>query len=186
MKTRKGKILVITFLIIAFGAYIYYDLFGKTAINGTLLIDNPTNEILKVTIDKNRWEIQPHKWQEITLEKGEHNIAGIGKFTIDEISYGVINPTRSKYITYNFVYSANPESQDFKPYQVDGKEIYCAGGEPQVSSDLFIPDVTLGNGNIDDEVPSTQDLNHFNSNGQRVFVKLFRMNDFLEYYKTHQ
>lgn len=55
MKTRKGKILVITFLIIAFGAYIYYDLFGKTAINGTLLIDNPTNEILKVTIDKNKW-----------------------------------------------------------------------------------------------------------------------------------
>lgn len=184
MKNLK-KIGIVVLLLAAFGIYAWYDIIGKQQLNGKLLLDNPTSQLLKVTIDNARYEVPPKSFISINLEKGKHNISGIGTFTIAEIPYGVINPTKSKYIIYDIVYSQSDEvTKAFKPYNIDGKEIY-AYHEPKLSTDIFIEDLTMGNGgNLDQETNNLRGgFNRFNQNEVQGVLKIFRLPEFFVWYE---
>ncbi|RZK15625.1 MAG: hypothetical protein EOO86_16310 [Pedobacter sp.] len=82
---------------------------------------------------------------------------------------------------YNIIYTKKDLSSKFKAYQVEGKEIYSLLGEPEVTTALFIPDRTLGKGNIDDKEPAFENYNRINQD-YAFLTKIFRLNDFFEFY----
>lgn len=180
--------IAIPLVFIMMGAYFYYDIFLKQKINGSLLIDNPTNRTISVQIDGNSYQVPPHQYVKADgVSLGKHKIScqecGLSNedLNINPVEYGVINPTKSKYVIYNIVYTQKDLRSEFKPYQVEGREVYSSTGKPEVLTDLFIPDRTLGNGNIDDETPSSQSYERFTQN-QSVLSKIFRINDFFTFY----
>ena len=76
--------------------------------------------------------------------------------------YGIINPTKSKYIRYYFVYARNLDKNRFVLYKIEDMEVYAIH-EPEILTDLFIEDRTNGNnGNIDKDIPDFKELNNFN------------------------
>ncbi|MDB4924543.1 hypothetical protein [Mucilaginibacter sp.] len=187
-KNTKKVIIVVILALVLFGAYGYYDIVLKKKINGTTLIDNPTDGAITVLLDSKKYEVTAHQYVEVKdITLGYHTLSceqsGIKneKFNIDPVAYGVINPTRSKYVIYNMIYTQKDLSSQFKPYKVEGREIFSLAGAPEVLTDLFIPDRTSGKGNIDDKEPDTQSYNSFNQD-YSVLSKIFRLSDFFEYY----
>ncbi len=184
--TKKG-IIIALLLIIAFCAYGYYDLVLKDKINGSTLIDNPTSQAITVQIDGQTYQVPANQYVKIDLELGKHKISckqtGLSneELNIDPVPYGVINPTQSKYVIYNIIFTEKDLRSRFKPYQVEGREIYSLLGEPRVTTDLFIPDLTSGKGNIDDKEPSSQSYNRMNQD-YAFLTKIFRLADFFEFY----
>ncbi|RZL51263.1 MAG: hypothetical protein EOP00_00150 [Pedobacter sp.] len=186
-KLTKAHILLLMFVVVAFVGYGYYELVLKTKINGSTLIDNPTNKNLLVRIDNKPYEVPANSYLKVDLPKGKHKIECQSyqikdeELNLDPTEYGVINPTKSKYVIYNIIYTQKDLRDQFKPYQVDGREIYSLLGAPEVSTKLFIPDRTLGKGNIDDKEPSVESYNKMNQD-YSYLTKIFRLKDFFEFY----
>ncbi|MCZ4244124.1 hypothetical protein [Pedobacter punctiformis] len=181
------SLLPILLVFVLMGGYGYYDLVLKPKITGSTLIDNPTAQAINVTIDDKSYTVPANSYEKISITKGihhitckEHNIHN-QEFNIEDIEYGVINPTKSKYVIYNIVYTEKDLSDQFKPYQIEGREIYSLLGEPEVTSTLFIPDLTMGKGNIDDKEPAFKDYNRI-SQDYAFQSKIFRLKDFFEFY----
>ncbi len=113
--------------------------------------------------------ISPQKtYINITLSKGKHKLSckqsnvADETFSIEDLPYGIINPTKSKYIRYYFVYARNLDKNRFVPYKIEDMEVYAIH-EPEILTDLFIEDRTNGNdGNIDKDIPDFKELNNFN------------------------
>lgn len=181
------KFLPIIILLVAMLGYGYYELVLKHKINGSTLIDNPTNEAISVSIDGKLYEVPANQLLKIELAEGEHKLTCARynlkdeKLILDPTIYGVINPTKSKYVIYNIIYTEKDLKSKFQPYEVEGREIYSLLGAPEVTTDLFIPDRTLGKGNIDDKEPSVESYNSINQD-YSFLTKIFRLNDFFEFY----
>lgn len=189
-KLSTGGILVLLFVVLAFVGYGYYELVWKAKINGSTLIDNPTNKALVVTIEDQQYEVPANTFLKVDLEIGHHkidckdyNIAGEDLY-LDPTEYGVINPTKSKYVIYNIIYTKKDLKSQFKAYAVEGREIYSLLGKPEVTTDLFIPDRTMGKGNIDDEQPDFENYNRINQD-YSYLTKIFRLNDFFKFYDNN-
>ncbi|MCX3263547.1 hypothetical protein [Pedobacter agri] len=186
-KLTKAHIFLLVGVLAAFIIYGLYEVVWKTKLNGTTLIDNPTGKPLAVTIDGTDYEIPANSFEKIDLEIGHHKISckayqiADQDLHLDPTEYGVINPTKSKYVIYNIIYTKKDLSSKFKAYQVEGKEIYSLLGEPEVTTALFIPDRTLGKGNIDDKEPAFENYNRVNQD-YAFLTKIFRLNDFFEFY----
>jgi len=186
-KITKAHIFLLLGVLVVFAGYGYYDAVWKAKINGSTLIDNPTAKNLSVSIDGKTYEVPANSFLDIDLALGHHkidckayNING-SDLNIDPVEYGVINPTKAKYVIYNIIYTEKDLKSQFKPYQVEGREIYSLLGEPKVTSDLFIADLTMGKGNIDDKEPSFEHYNRINQD-YSYLSKIFRLNDFFEFY----
>lgn len=174
-------------VVLVFCGYGYYELVMKQKINGSTLIDNPTAQEITVIIDDKTYTVPANQYVKAELDLGKHQISckscGLEttEFTVDPVPYGVINPTKSKYVLYNIIYTQKDLSSQFKPYQVEGKEVYSLLGAPELTTELFIPDRTMGNGNVDDKEPSVQKYNKMNQD-YSYLMKIFRIKDFFEFY----
>ena len=186
-KQNRIGILVFIFFILALCAYGYYEIVLKQEINGSTLIDNPTSKDISVKIDEDVYQITAKNYLKVSLEPGIHTISceemGINnqKINLEPTEFGVINPTKSKYMIYNIIYTQKDLREQFKPYNVEGREIYSLLDAPIVTTDLFIPDRTLGKGNLDDQDPGFDTYNKFNQD-YSYLTKIFRLNDFFEFY----
>jgi len=127
-KLTTGGILVLLFVVLAFVGYGYYELVWKAKINGSTLIDNPTNKALIVTIDNQQYEVPANTFLKVDLEMGHHkidckdyNIAGEDLY-LHPTEYSVINPTKSTYVIYNIIYTKKDLKSQFKAYAVEGRE----------------------------------------------------------------
>lgn len=96
-KLTTGGILVLLFVVLAFVGYGYYEVVWKAKINGSTLIDNPTNKALVVNIDNQHYEVPANTFLKVDLEMGHHkidckdySIAGEDLY-LDPTEYGVIN-----------------------------------------------------------------------------------------------
>lgn len=186
-KLTKGHIVIILLFVAALFAYGYYEVVLKAKLNGATLIDNPTAKAINVKIDGQEYAVPANSYVGVELELGHHKIDCEAYGLVDQdlhldpTEYGVINPTKSKYVIYNIIYTKKDLRDQFKPYQVEGKEVYSLLGEPQVTTDLFIPDRTLGKGNIDTKEPSSESYNKMNQD-YAYLMKIFRLKDFFEFY----
>mgnify|MGYP003574879324 CR=1 FL=1 len=186
-KLTKAHIVVILLFIGSLFAYGYYEVVLKAKLNGATLIDNPTTKPIIVKIDGQEYKVPANSYVDVELALGHHKIDceayGLANqdLHLDPTEYGVINPTKSKYVIYNIIYTNKDLKDQFKPYEVEGKEIYSLLGEPIVTTDLFIPDGTLGKGNIDNKEPSSESYNKMNQD-YAFLTKIFRLKDFFEFY----
>lgn len=191
-KLTKTHLIIFLLLIGAFCAYGYYEVVLKAKLNGATLIDNPTAKAIVVKIDGSEHTVPANSYVNVELDPGHHkidceayNIVG-QDLHLDPTAYGVINPTKSKYVIYNIIYTKKDLRDQFKPYQVEGREVYSLLGKPEVTTDLFIPDRTLGKGNIDTPEPSSESYNKMNQD-YAYLSKIFRLKDFFEFYdKTNK
>ncbi|RZL66732.1 MAG: hypothetical protein EOO93_05095 [Pedobacter sp.] len=174
-------------LIAVFIGYGYYEVVWKAKINGSTLIDNPTNQNLSLTIDGESYEVPANSFLKVDLAMGIHKLdckaynLKAADLNISPVEYGVINPTKSKYVIYTIIYTEKDLTSKFKPYQVEGREIYSLFDEPKVTTDLFIADLTMGKGNIDVKEPSLERYNKINQDYSHL-TKIFRLNEFFEFY----
>lgn len=186
-KLTKAHLFLLVGMVAVFIAYGFYEVVWKAKLNGTTIIDNPTSKPLALSIDGTDYEIPANSFEKIDLEIGHHKInceayqISDQDLHLDPTEYGVINPTKSKYVIYNIIYTKKDLSSKFKAYQVEGKEVYSLLGEPEVTTALFIPDRTLGKGNIDDKEPAFENYNRINQD-YAFLTKIFRLNDFFEFY----
>lgn len=181
------KLIPILLIFVAAGAYIYYELLLKNKISGSTLVDNPTQEAIHLSIDGKPYDVPAEQYLKVELSTGKHLLTcdkyGLKDqhFVLEPTQYGVINPTKSKYVIYNTIYSEKDMAAEFRPYQVEGREVYSVLDAPRVVTDLFIPDLTLGKGNIDNKEPSVQSYNRFNKD-YSFLTRIFRLDDFFIFY----
>ncbi|WP_316796986.1 hypothetical protein [Pedobacter agri] len=186
-KNTAAGILVLLFVILAFVGYGFYELVWKAKLNGATLIDNPTNKVISVSIDGKGYEVPANIYIKVNLEIGTHKIdckaydISNQDLNLEPTEYGVVNPTKSKYVIYNIIYTKKDLKREFKPYQVEGREIFSLLGEPVLTTNLFIPDRTFGKGNIDNEEPAFENYNRINQD-YSFLSKIFRLNDFFKFY----
>jgi len=177
-------IIIICLMVLVVGIWAYVELREK----GATFIDNPTSQNIVVQIDSKTYQVPAGQFVKADVSLGKHTLTcqatGLdnSELIIDPCKQGVINPTKSKYVIYNIIYSEKDLRSQFKPYQVEGREIYSLLGAPEVMDALFIPDRTMGNGgNIDVKEPSIKSYNRLNQD-YSFLVKIFRLNDFFEFY----
>lgn len=186
-KFTKAHLALILVMLAVFIGYGYYEVVWKAKLNGSTLIDNPTAQDLSLSIDGQAYEVPANSHIKVDLALGQHKIDCKAyhikneDLNIDPVVYGVVNPTKSKYVIYNIIYTEKDLKDQFKPYQIEGREIYSLLGKPEVSTDLFIPDRTMGKGNIDDKEPAFENYSRINQD-YAYLTKIFRLKDFFEFY----
>lgn len=183
MMRKNVAVSIISFILVVMSSCSLFD-------EGTTLIDNPTSEDIDVTVDDKTYTIPTRQYKKIDIkEEGIHYVTcdkyGLNKA---EVSFekagtkaGVINPTKSEYIIYYIIFTEKNLSSKFKPYDVRGHEIYSMFDAPEITTDLFIPDKTMGKGNLDNKIPKSMDYNRLNQD-YAFLRKIFRLDDFFEFY----
>jgi hypothetical protein len=166
------------------GVWGYFQLREK----GATFIDNPTAQDISVQIDGQTVQVPAGQYVPVEIALGKHTLTcketGIenAEFELVPVKQGVVNPTKSKYVIYNIIYTQKDLSAQFKSYDVEGREIYSLLGAPEVTDALFIPDRTMGDGgNIDVKDPTSKSYNKMNQD-YTFLIKIFRLNDFFEFY----
>ncbi|RYD96990.1 MAG: hypothetical protein EOP54_12180 [Sphingobacteriales bacterium] len=183
----KSGLSILLIVVVVLGSWAYFELREK----GATYIDNPGDQDITVQIDDKTYAVPAGQFVKAEVSLGEHKLScretGIANetFQVDPCKQGVINPTRSKYVIYNIIYTEKDLRAQFKPYEVDGKEVYSMLGEPELNDALFIPDRTMGNGgNIDVKEPSIKSYSRFNQD-YSFLTKIFRLKEFFEFYDKH-
>lgn len=186
----KRAILGILFVIVVMALYGYYEVALKAGIQGSTLIDNPTDQTITVDFDGQAYTIPADSYVKVQTNQWTHTLSsedlGLAEteISLEPTQYGVINPTQSQYVTYNMIYTKKDLSDQFEAYNIDGKEVYSLLWEPELSTAFFIPDRTLGKGNLDDTIPET--VKHDRKIQDYAFLaKIFRIEDFFDYYDEH-
>ena len=181
-------IIIICLMVLTVGIWAYIELREK----GATFIDNPTSQNIIVQIDDKTHQVPAGQFVKVDVSLGKHTLTcretGLenAELVIDPCKQGVINPTKSKYVIYYIIYAEKDLRSRFKPYEVEGREIYSLMGAPTVTDELFIPDRTMGNGgNIDVKEPSKKSYNKANQD-YSFLVKIFRLEDFFEFYDKNQ
>jgi hypothetical protein len=150
----------------------------------TYSIDNPTDQAIEVFIDgKGPISIGPKELKKMdgTLSLGEHTMkVGDGeeiKFTLDK-DFVMLNPTLSTYVAALQEYGTGIQSTaNDTVVAIDGKDY--AGPFPLVSNAPFI---YSGDLNFHVDAPFKDEI-HTHQSGTVTMRKLFRKNDFIDYYK---
>lgn len=180
----KSGLSILLIVVVVLGGWAYFELREK----GATYIDNPGKHDITVQIDDKTYQVPAGQFIKAEVSLGEHKLScremGIANetFQVDPCKQGVINPTRSKYVIYNIIYTEKDLRAQFKPYEVEGKEVYSLLGAPEVTNALFVPDRTMGNGgNIDVKEPSVKSYSRLNQD-YSFLTKIFRLKDFFEFY----
>ncbi len=183
---KRGLLVMLIFLAVLCG-WAYFELREK----GATYIDNPGKQDITVQIDDKTYQVPAGQFVKAEVSLGEHKLScretGIANetFQVDPCKQGLINPTRSKYVIYNIIYTEKDLRAQFKPYEVEGKEVYSLLGAPEVTDALFVPDRTMGNGgNIDVKEPSIKSYSRLNQD-YAFLTKIFRLKEFFEFYDKH-
>jgi len=180
----KSGLSILLIVVVVLGGWAYFELREK----GATYIDNPTSQNITVQIDDKTYQVPAGQFVKAEVSLGEHKLScretGIANetFQVDPCKQGVINPTRSKYVIYNIIYTEKDLRAQFKPYEVEGKEVYSLLGAPEVTDALFVPDRTMGNGgNIDVKEPSVKSYSRLNQD-YSFLTKIFRLKEFFAFY----
>ncbi|GAB3092429.1 hypothetical protein [Lysobacter terrae] len=203
INSNAKKVAAVLAIAVGFAGYFYYDL-NEPVRNAVVLIDNPENVQLKVKVDGTEYSIpgntfvrtdigvgmhtvEAHRGQQVVLPAQKMDIEGF-EWGDKRLAAGVINPTRSKYVIYNVVRTADDSVFDslrdeFERYEVEGREIYSYGGAPKVVDALFIADFG-GNGNLNVD-PDEGWFSRFDNVKYTVRPKIFRLSDFFAFYDAH-
>lgn len=183
----KSGLSILLIVIVIFGGWAYFELREK----GATYIDNPSDKSITVLIDDKSYQVPAGQFVKAEVSLGTHKLScretGIANetLTVDPCKQGVINPTKSKYVVYNIIYTEKDLRAQFKPYEVEGKEVYSLLGAPEVTDALFIADRTMGNGgNIDVKEPSVKSYSRLNQD-YAFLTKIFRLKEFFEFYNKH-
>ncbi|WP_156032797.1 hypothetical protein [Prevotella sp. 10(H)] len=150
----------------------------------TYWIDNPTDQPIEVSIDGKdpiTLNAKEYKKMDETISEGEHTMkVGDGqeiKFTLDK-DHVTLNPTLSTYVVVLQEYGTGLASSDNDTIiKIDGKEY--EGPFPIVTNDPFI---YTGNINFLVDAPFKDEISR-SSGGTVTLRKLFRKDDFVEFYK---
>ncbi len=144
------------------------------------IIDNPTSQKIKVKVDDNSYDIEPFSFKKIELNIGEHILNNEHKFRRGHILHGVINPTKSTYYMYKRYYGsvANRDSVFSNAPIINIKNIDYKFTD--TVSSYFIQDFYY---NLDEVFPSwtNSQKDSLNIDSRK---KIFRKNDFINFYKT--
>ncbi len=180
----KSGLSILLIVVVVLGGWAYFELREK----GATYIDNPGKQDITVQIDDKTYQVPAGQFVKAEVSLGEHKLScpetGIANetFQVDPCKQGVINPTRSKYVIYNIIYTEKDLRAQFKPYEVEGKEVYSLLGAPEVTDALFVPDRTMGNGgNIDVKEPSVKSYSRLNQD-YSFLTKIFRLKEFFAFY----
>lgn len=191
MRQIAGKRFIgLLLVLVLIGCYAGYELLLKPTLNGSTLVDNPTGKEITVQIDQKNYAVPARSFIKINLSEGVHYISceALGlqqqELNLELTAYGVVNPSRSKYVIYNTIHTNKDLSARYKPYAVEGREVYSLLGEPEVTNALFIPDRTLGRGNLDVQAPSAKSYQQVNPD-YAYLTRIFRLPDFFEYCSQH-
>ena len=146
------------------------------------IIDNPTHQTIEVQIDAEKYTLKPLEQVVVSLKTGTHILNQKDTFNIDFIHHGVINPTRSTYFLYKKYYgSVAKRDSIFKNALIldwKGKKIQFT----DTTSAVFIQDFYY---NLNEDFPAWTNANSVKDslkNDSRV--KIFRENDFQNFYKN--
>lgn len=108
-------------------------------------LDNPTENVVHVTIDSTAYQLQPDRSERVALTVGMHTIAlpdgQSVKFNVyDKSKGGIINPTKSTYVLFTQVYATNEKTA--RHFITQKNKIYIDGvyyeGPLSTITDLFI------------------------------------------------
>jgi len=150
----------------------------------TYWIDNPTDDAISVSIDGNDpVTVNPleFKKMENTLKEGEHTMVVNGgneiKFMLDK-NHVTLNPTLATYVVAIQEYGTGLASSDNDTIvEIDGKKY--EGPFPVVTNE---PVIYTGNINFLVDKPFKDEITTSKS-GTVIMRKLFRKNDFIDYFK---
>lgn len=156
-------------------------------------IDNPTDRPLSVSIDKKEITVPAGGMQNITLDAGPHQMTLPDgkkvKFSVictygNSERAGIINPTQTRYVRVIQKYLAEDttpftENGDVHVLNINGEEF--TGPFTDFGSEFFID-----NANVDWNFGPTESLPEtvYASGKDTYKTKLFRVNDFVDYYNT--
>lgn len=178
-----GFIYALLAVILAFGIYFLF-----LAKKNYYLVDNPTPQTYYFKINNGDENIiTAGQYVKVPLQKGKNNIAVFdankkplydSAFTVNKLR-GLLNITHSDYYVHTQYYGYNLKKDSLllslDKTVIDGKEYY---GEPKKMSKLYTEDFYY---NID------EDYDKVIKNIQKVESrdKIFRKQDFLNYYKEY-
>lgn len=148
-----------------------------------VVIDNPTDMNLKVSLDDKEYDIAAFAQQEVELKKAEVRIVAkdeegneILNETVQIAGAGIINPTRTTYVIFKDLYCL-PENYDLFKSNLDIKEIVVVNDKEYESvdftlvEDLFIP--KTWDYNLNESFPDSVNL----EKGYVVKSKIYRVED---------
>lgn len=169
---------------------LFYTFIINRSARGLLLIDNPMSYEINVQIGDQEFKVPAYDYVSIDLDEGKYNLTcketGIinQPFEIKPVKYGVINPTKSKYIIYNIVSTKKEARETLKPTNFEGKEIfyYPPLGKPEATTSLFVADLSEGPGNINMKETKPKDFVKFDENHSYV-RKIYREKDFNKFWE---
>ncbi len=177
--------LIVSLLVAVFAFGIYFIFLAK---KNYYLVDNPTAETYYYKINNGPENIiTTGQFNEITLNKGKNRVAVYdankkliydSAFEVNKIR-GLLNITHSDYYTHRQYYGYNLKKdsllQSMKLVNIDGKNYL---GEPKKINQLYTEDFYF---NID------EDYDKLIKNIDKVEsrTKIFRKQDFLNYYKEY-
>jgi hypothetical protein len=177
---------------------------GSSSTKITRMIDNPTENEIKLAIDGNELIIPAQSNINYTFEYGKHNLTYNNEsldFIVKPAKFGTpgfINPTQSNYILHTFIYATtNTSAEDFdKKYEeaLNNVNVILNGEQTEVRlpikviNDIFIEhnhknwDFSLDDDPLDELV---EDVGK-NQSVQFSRVKIFRVNDYIKFLKDNE
>lgn len=172
-------------IIIAIGAAFFFS--------QKVIVDNPTSENIIVKIDNKEFTIEPLQDIEVSLYPGKHTVIigdkEIGVFTKQYFDYGsILNPTKSTYVLESIPYGTIPTNWvdvHYKDVTIEGS-VY--NGPFKTITDLYFTkkhplnflqkDGYKWDYELDEHEPDEEQFN----DSYKVFVKIYRFQDFVQMY----
>lgn len=178
----KGLIIALAFCLFSVSVYL---LFLKK--EDVFLLDNPTDSSIKVVLNNKKYLLGPGQTAKVSIQLGNNTISAKREdsvvllkdtfFSIENNTRGLINPTLSNYYTFKryYGYVKNKDSlYNSHHIDIEGKEYK---GEIKKYNDLVLQGFSI---NINQEYPKLKKK----SDSLTGITKLFRKNQFVEYYET--
>lgn len=149
-------------------------------------MDNPTPETITVTIDgKKEYTLSPMEMIEIEgLKKGSHTmqVAGGSELKFELKGRSLLNPTLSTYVLMEEEYAIGGnitlDEEEYVTLDINGEEYW--GRNLEVVENA--PCITIDDVNFGVLSPFKDEINTSKS-GTVIMKKIFRLDDFLKYYK---
>ncbi len=169
---------IIAMSICLLSLWIYFYVIQKDAL---YVIDNPTDESMKIFLDKTEYSLAPNQSVNINMDKGQHtvwkeNSSEHDTFNVKNVR-GTINVTRSVYVIFALPYGSGQNTDSIFRSQktvIDDKIYY---GKIRLDSSIFIQDYYYG---LNENFPGITLKSEYNSGKLRS--KIFRKDDFKQFY----
>lgn len=161
--------------------WIYFTFIQKKSDH---IIDNPTNNTLKVVIDNQNYTIAPNQQVIVHLKQGNHTLSATTDkdsvlinnqvFTVNKVR-GIINPNKEKYFIFGLPYGPKVNVDSIFEGNIlnyKGKEYH---GDVKIDSSFYVEDFYY---NLNEDFPKIAKK----SENHTLRKKVFREDDFKQYY----